>query len=106
MVEHGKFGTATKELFARSGIFYCYIDEFYSGNSNDIKITALLKELNKYIKDRVHLNTNDMLNTAMTSARVFMSESEKKQFYDKYIRNMYLEIDKDGNISINLKTGK
>ena len=47
-----------------------------------------------------------MLNTAMTSARVFMSESERKQFYDKYIRNMYLEIDKDGNISINLKTGK
>ena len=106
MVEHGKFGTATKELFARNGIFYCYIDEFYSGNSNDIKITALIKELNKYIKDRVHLNTNDMLNTAMTSARVFMSESERKQFYDKYIRNMYLEIDKDGNISINLKTGK
>lgn len=106
MVEHGKFGTATKELFAKNGVFYCYIDEFYSGNSSDIKLTALLTELNKYIKDRVHLNTNDMLNTAMTSARIFMAESERKQFYDKYIRNMYLEIDKDGNISINLKTGK
>lgn len=28
-----------KAALAESGIFYCYLDDFYSGNSEDIKKT-------------------------------------------------------------------
>ena len=32
-----------------------------------------------------------------------MSAAERKQFYEKHIRNMSLVIDDDGNVSIELK---
>lgn len=103
MVEHGKFGASIKEMFASSGIFYCYIDEFYSGDSLDIKINALIREIYKYINERVCLNVNDMMDAATLSTRVIMSEAERKQFYNKYVKQMYLEIEKDGNVAVRLK---
>ena len=47
-------------------------------------------------------NVHDMLRNAYLATRAEMSEAEKKQFYDRYIKNMRLEIDKDGNVSIAL----
>ena len=33
--------------------FYCYIDDFYSGNDEDIKLGALFKEMERYIDQTV-----------------------------------------------------
>lgn len=32
-----------------------------------------------------------------------MSEAEKRQFYEKYVKPMHLVIDKNGNVTIELK---
>ena len=103
LVEHYKCGPDIKEALAQSGIFYCYLDEFYTGNSNqDLKIAALLMEIKNYLSASVSLNVNDMLMTAMTNARVNLSPAERNQFYDKYIRQMKLDIDESGNVSLKL----
>ena len=44
MIEREKCGPDMKEALADSGIFYCYLDDFYSGNSEDIKKNALFKD--------------------------------------------------------------
>ena len=98
-----KRSPAMKQTLAESGMFYCYIDDFYSGNSDDIKMGALFKEMYKYLDHSIHLNINDMLAEALRVTRLTMTDAEKRQFYDKYIRPMHLVIDSEGNVSIELK---
>ena len=103
MIEREKCGPDMKAALANSGIFYCYIDDFYSGNSEAIKQSALFNELYRYLDDALHLNVNDMLDAAITATRIDMSAHERQRFYDKHIRNMSLVIDDDGNASIELR---
>lgn len=50
MIEREKCGPDMKEALADSGIFYCYLDDFYSGNSEDIKKNALFKEMYRWME--------------------------------------------------------
>ncbi len=103
MVEHGKCGPDIKAALMNSGIFYCYIDDFYSG-SNDIKIGALVREIYRYLDQAVRFNVNEMLEEVFQSTRVCMSEAEKRQFYQRFIKPMHLEISEDGDVSIKLQS--
>lgn len=104
MVEHDKCGSDLKAAMINSGITFCYIDDFYSGNSNDIKLNALIREVHRYLEQAVQLNVYEMMNAAFQSTRVTMSEAEKKQFYNRYIKPMHLVIDNAGNVSIQLQS--
>ena len=103
MVEREKCGPDMKKALVESGIFYCFIDDFYSGNSEDLKLNALFKVMNQYLRNSIHLNVNDMFSEALHTTRLPMSTAERRQFYEKHIRNMSLIIDKEGNVSIELK---
>lgn len=103
MVEREKCGPDMKKALVESGIFYCFIDDFYSGNSEDLKLNALFKVMNQYLRNSIHLNVNDMFSEALHTTRLPMSTAERRQFYEKHIRNMSLVIDKEGNVSIELK---
>ena len=98
MIEREKCGPDMKAALADTGIFYCYLDDFYSGNSEGIKLNALFKEMYRWIDNTVHLNVNDMLDAALRNTRIEMSPAERKQFYEKHIRNMTLVIDQNGNV--------
>jgi hypothetical protein len=104
MVEHGKCGPDIKSALANSGIFYCYLDDFYSGNANDLKLNALIREIYHYLDSSFHLNVNDMMEEAYRITRAEMSDAEKQQFFNKYIKPMHLVIGKEGNVSIELKS--
>lgn len=103
MAEHEKCGADMKAALVNSGIFYCYIDDFYSGNSNDIKISALVREIYRYLDQALQLNVNEMLDTAFQTTRVVMSEAEKQQFYNRFIKPMHLVIGEKGEVSIKLQ---
>ena len=103
MIEHEKCGPDMKAALINSGIFYCYIDDFYSGNSDQLKISALLREVYRYIDQSFQLNVHDMMEAAYQATRVRMSEAEKQQFYNKYIKPMHLVIASNGDVSIELK---
>lgn len=103
MVESEKCGPDMKRALIDSGIFFCYIDDFYTGNSEDIKMGALFREMRRYIDGCFHLNGNDILNEALRATRVEMPPAERKQFYDKYIKSMQLVIGPDGEFSIDFK---
>ncbi len=103
MVEHEKCSGKLKEALDDSGIFYCYIDDFYSGMGKDIKLTALLTEMKRYLASHINLNVNQMMDEIYRSTRAVMSETEKHQFYEKYIKSLSLVIDNDGTVSIQIK---
>lgn len=102
MCERSKFSSEMKKKLNDWDISYCYIDDFYSGDSHSIMINALVKQIRTYIDAAVRLNVNDMMQDAFRVTRVPMTEAEQKQFYDRYIRNMSLEISPEGDVLIKL----
>lgn len=102
MVENGKFGSDNRKALMEAGIPFCYIDDFCTGYSNKIKTDAMLREITKFLEEAVGFNVHDMIRNAYLATRAEMSEAERKQFYDRYIKNMRLVIDKDGNVWVAL----
>lgn len=103
MVEHEKCSGKLKEALDDNGIFYCYIDDFYSGSGKDIKLTAMLTEMKRYLAAHIDLNVTDMMDHLYTSTRAVMSDTEKHQFYQKYVKSLSLVIGDDGTASIQIK---
>lgn len=64
---------------------------------------AALAEMYRWIDNSVRLNVNDMFDAALRNTRIEMSQAERRQFFDKYIRSMSLRIDEEGNVSVELK---
>lgn len=103
MIERGNCSPSMKEAMMNAGIFYCYIDDFYSGNAEEIKHSALFKEMYRYIDETVRLNVNEMLDKALEATRITMSASEKQQFMTRYIRTMQMTIAPDGELVLEFK---
>lgn len=106
MLEWSKCGPDIKNALESRQIFYCYIDDFCTGNSNDIKIEALLREVRAYL-DRVPLsswNVKEMLQEVYHNTRVTMTDAEENQFYNTYIKPMSLVIDQQtGAVSLRFR---
>ncbi len=102
MVEYEKCGHGIKAALTNTGIYYCFIDDFCTGNTEELQKSALLREVNKSLRNSVQLNINDLLRQAYQSTRIDMTAKEKRQFYDRYIKSMKLKIDEDGAMIIEL----
>lgn len=103
MIEHNKCGPDMKAALVNSGIFYCYLDDFYSGDSEELKINALFQEMRNYMEKAVQLNAIDMLDDVLRTTRIEMAIDERQQFYNKYIKTLQLSIDDSGKVSLAIK---
>lgn len=103
MIERDSSSIDLKNALTGAGIFYCYIDDFYSGNTDDVKQSALFRAMQNYIESKVELNIYDMFENALKITRVEMTTAEKNQFIAKHIKNMQLRIDPDGKVVLELK---
>lgn len=103
-VEEEKVGTAIRRKLEDAGITYCYLDDFCTGNSGQIKERALLKEIQDRLEEEVNFNIRDVLNEALAATRADMAPGETKQFYNKYIKPMHIEVDEDGEVFLRLGT--
>lgn len=92
-----------KAALISSGIFFCYIDDFYSANAEKIKHSTLFREMYRYINNHVQLNVNEIFSEALRATRIDMAAAEKKQFFHRYIRTMQMLISDDGNMMIEFK---
>lgn len=84
-----------------AGIPYAYIDDFCTGNSYSMKISAVVAEF-RHRLDTFHLDLQAMLEDSVRAARADMSTNEFQQFYDRYVRPMRLNISKNGEASLEL----
>lgn len=103
MVEHDKCGPDLKNALAQHGIFYCYLDDFYSGDSEDLKQKALFREMAMYLEQAIDLNLNTMLNEALYATRISMTPSERQQFYNRHLKNLQMSISDSGDVTLAIK---
>lgn len=103
MIEREKCGPDMKAALRSSGIFYCYIDDFNSGEADEIKKFILLKSMNQYLKENIQINVNKMMERALWVTRIEMSDTEKAQFLSKYSALMKMEIDESGDVAIRIR---
>lgn len=101
MVESGKCGPDLKKALMDAGIPYAYIDDFCTGNSYAMKISAVTAELRNRL-DTFQLDLQAMLADSVRAARADMSTNELQQFYDRYVRPMRLSVSKSGQASLEL----
>ena len=102
LVEEEKVSGAIRHTLEDAGITYCYLDDFCTGNSNQIKERALLKELRQRLEEEVNFNIQDILREVYEVTRADMAAGEKDQFYARYIKPMHIEIDQDGEVYLRL----
>lgn len=99
MVESEKCGRDIKEALDSRGIYYCYLDNFSTDLSYQIKVDAILDEINGHLEQMINFNVKEMLADAVSVTWTQMTEGEKKNIYNKYLKNLRLDIDDDGNVS-------
>ena len=102
LVEEEKVSGAIRHTLEDAGITYCYLDDFCTGNSNQIKERALLKELRQRLEEEVNFNIREILREVYEVTRADMAAGEKDQFYARYIKPMHIEIDQDGEVYLRL----
>lgn len=102
MLEHRKSSRELKKVLDESGIFYCYTDDFYTGLDNSLRMEAMLSEFNAFF-DTHAFNVKELFEEVLTRTRVEMQDGEKSQFYDKYLRQLELKVEKNGDVRIQLK---
>lgn len=103
MVEEEICGPDLKRALSTKGIFCCYLDDFYTGNIEDIKQKALFKEMQEYIQSNVNLNINEMYEHALLQTRIETTESEEKQFFNKYVKTLQFSIYEEGDLVVEFK---
>lgn len=85
-----------------AGVFYCFIDDFFSGNSDEIRLRAMLTQLQAKIDKQVKFNIRELMKETVWETRADMGTKEELQFYDRYIRQMKVVIDREGNVTLRL----
>ena len=103
MVEHMKCGPDLKNALEENSIFYCYLDDFYSGEETDtIKKALLMKYLSDQLKER-DFNLKEIFSNALWDMRLNMTEGEKNQFFAQHLKNIKLNISENGTVELRLK---
>lgn len=103
MVEWNKCGQAIKDALEQEGIFWCSLDDFSTGKNEELKRAVLLAELRKYLPNLLSYNGKDLVYKLYADTRIDADETEKNNFYNKYIRTITFQADTDGNFSLQIK---
>lgn len=102
MYEYSKCGQAIKSALSEHDIYYCSIDDFCTGNIEDLKKAVQISILEKYLPDLLYLNGKELAARIFEEARIEASQKEIENFYDRYIKTLRLKIDNDGNFTIEI----
>ena len=100
MLEHEKTSRELKDKLRENDALYCYTDDFYTGDSDELKQVTVLKEVKKEVDAAFDLNITKILNLAVQRARANFTDAETKAFVRKYIKPMHLDIADDGKVKI------
>ena len=69
----------------------------------DIDLQRAQRFQQEYGFARAYASVNEMMESAYRVTRIEMSSPERKQFFDKYIKGLYVDVDGEGNLTIQLK---
>ena len=102
MVEREKCSPAMKESLTEEGIFYCYLDDFYSGDSEDLQKDVITRSVREQVGSIEIGNISRILSWAIEQSRARITEEEFKRMNQKLRQGTRLHIDDEGNLSLEL----
>ena len=102
MIERDKSSEDLKSALYNSEIFYCYIEDFYDGDSEGILTHAIISESKRVLEETIQLDMNVILEQALTATGIHMKPEDKVQFVEKNLSIIEIKIDAEGKISVNL----
>lgn len=98
MYEYSKCGKAIKDALAERGIYYCAIDDFCTGNIEELKKAVLFATLEKYLPDLPYLNAKELARRIFEETRIEASDKEIDNFFNRYIKTLRLKITESGEV--------
>ena len=103
MVEEGKCGPDIQSTLENDGTYYCFMDDFCTGNIKSFKNAMFVSALKEEVEGMISLDTKELCDSIVRNLRMDISSTEKTNYYNKYIRRLRLEIDDDGIMRIKVQ---
>lgn len=103
LYEYSKCGRDIKEALASRNIYHCSMDDFYTGNAEDLKKKVLLSELKKEAPNIVGKNGRQIVKTIYERTKISVSASEIDRFYEKYVKTLKLKMNDSGEFYIHVE---
>ena len=96
MVEEGKCGPDIQTTLENDGTYYCFMDDFCTGNIKSFKNAMFVSALKEEVEGLISLDTKELCDGIIRNLRMEISPTERINYYNKYIRRMRLDIDDKG----------
>ena len=98
MYEYSKCSPALKDMLEKHSYYYCAIDDFCSGNTEDFKKRVLFETLKSHLPDISSLNGKELARKVHEETFTHATEKEIQHFFERYIKNLKLKIDDNGKM--------
>ena len=103
MVEDGTFGPEIQTTLENDGTYYCFMDDFCTGNIKSFKNAMFVSALKEEVEGLISLDTKELCDGIIRNLRMEISPTERINYYNKYIRRMRLDIDDKGIMKIKVQ---
>lgn len=103
LYEEEKYGTNIKNIMENHGYYYACIDDFCTGNIDDLKKIVLIGLLKEKLPNIFGYNLKELVKELYKESRIQASETEMNNFYNKYIKTLKFSVDENGKPSLEVK---
>lgn len=108
MLEREKTGLPILDTLNIHEIPFCFIDDFCTSASYSIKTATLIDAIQADIDRALHgeldapLNVRAIMDAALRYSWITMTEREKEDFFQRYLRRMKMTVEQDGQVAIKI----
>lgn len=102
MVEREKCGIDIQNALENDGTYYCFIDDFCTGNIKEFKNAMVSAALKDEINNILNLDSHKLLDDILCNLRMDVSPVERNNYYNRFIQKLKLVTDKNGMMKIKL----
>lgn len=81
----------------------CFIDDFSTGNIDELRIGALIAVINDELKNKVDINISELVEMAYAKTGVRSTIKERKLFTEAHAKKIITNISKDGQLSLTIE---
>lgn len=97
--ENEKSSDKAINVMESNNVVSCCLDDFYTGNVSKLKEDILCKLANDSL-GQVKLNLKGIVADVYKDSRIVANEEERNAFYNKYLKNVKVSVDNEGNLSL------
>ena len=82
MVEEGKCGPDIQSTLENDGTYYCFMDDFCTGNIKSFKNAMFVSALKEEVEGIINIDTKELCDGIVRNLRMDISSTEKSNYYN------------------------